>query len=105
MRGWLILLVLGWLAGCGQAGGEVRPRKTLKERQEAAEVLLQRAPSPRTYRYADGELRVFEVPVRDGTGFVDQQRCFLWRDEVLKSSSLSCGQMPDVLIGAPGPRD
>jgi hypothetical protein len=99
MRGWLVLLVLGVLAGCGSAEGEVRPRRsTLKERQEAAEVLLQRTPVPRTYRFADGELRVMEVPVKDGGGFVDSQRCFVWRDEAYRSASISCGQMPEVLL-------
>jgi hypothetical protein len=103
MRWWLILLVLGVLSGCGSAEGEVRPRKTLKERQEAAEVLLGKTPVPRTYRFADGELRVMEVPVRDGGGFVDVQRCFIWRDDAYRSSSLSCGQMPEVLLNGAVP--
>lgn len=101
MRVVLIGLVL-LLAACGAAEAE-RPRRTTKERQEAAEVLLQRAPVPRTYRYAEGELRVLEVPVKDGSGFVDQQRCMLWRDEVFKTATLSCGQMPEVLLSGPNP--
>lgn len=101
MRVVLIGLVL-LLAACGAAEAE-RPRRTTKERQEAAEVLLQRAPVPRVYRYAEGELRVLEVPVKDATGgFVDLQRCFLWRDTEFRSATVSCSYERDVLLPSAG---
>lgn len=53
---------------------------------------------PRSYRFDGSELKVIEVPVKDGSGFVDMQRCFVWRDAEFKSATLSCGQMPDVLV-------
>jgi hypothetical protein len=92
---WLLLICLV-LAGC--EGEQAHPRRSPKERQEAAEVKLGKTPVPRVYRYPDGELRVLEVPVKDGSSFVDQQRCFVWRDEQYKTASISCGQMPDVLL-------
>lgn len=96
MRVVLIGLVVV-LAGCGDE--PAKPRRTPAERAEAAELKLQRTPIPRVYRYGDGELRVLEVPVKDTTGgFVDMQRCFLWRDEAFKTATLSCGQMPDAVL-------
>lgn len=100
MRLVLSLAVAALMGGCGDAE-PAKPKATRKQRLEAAEVQLGKTPQPRTYRYGDGELRVLEVPVSDGSGFVERQRCFLWRDEVLKTASISCGQMPDVLL--PGP--
>lgn len=102
MRLVLLLTVSALLGGCGNAE-PARPVKTRKDRLEAAEVELGKTPVPRTYRYADGELRVLEVPVRDSSGFVDRQRCFVWRDEAFRTATLSCGQMPEVVLSGPSP--
>lgn len=45
-----------------------------------------------------GELLVIEVPVKDITGEVDTQRCYVWRDHEFRTSTISCGQQPDVLL-------
>jgi len=41
---------------------------------------------------------VIDVPVLDSTGLLDVQRCFVWRDQEFRSSTLSCGQMPEIFI-------
>jgi hypothetical protein len=97
MRMWLFLVVVA-LAACGSAERGAKPRKSLKERREAAEVVLSKPPVPRTFRFSDGELRVMEVPVPDSMGLADYQRCFIWRDDAYRTSSISCGQMPEVLL-------
>lgn len=71
------------------------------KRQQVAEDRLAQTPQPRVYKYADGELRIIEVPVKDFTGDLDHQRCFVWRDTEFKTATLSCGQMPAVLLGGP----
>lgn len=97
----LLSLVLLTLAACdgGQADADrVATAKSERRaaRSEAAEARLAKPPVPRTYSYPDGDLRVLEVPVKDGSGFVDVQRCFVWRDHEYRTATLSCGQMPDL---------
>ena len=91
-----LLLVALVLVGC--SADAQKPPRTAKDRKEAAELQLAKTPIPRTYRYADGELKVLDVPVADTSGFVDRQRCFLWRDTEFKTATLSCGQQPEVLL-------
>ena len=99
----LCLLVAVGLAGCGDPA----PSTTLAraaQRQERAEKALSTTPVPRSYRIDGNELKVIEVPVKDGSGFVDTQRCFVWRDAEFRSATLSCGQMPEVLLTGPDHR-
>lgn len=97
MRAAAALLTAALLGGCGASSDQVaKPRATKKDRAEAAEQQLAKTPLPRTYRYADAELRVLQVPVPDGFGFVEQQQCFVWRDLEFKTSTISCSVPPDV---------
>lgn len=90
-----LLLAAALLGGC--EGESAKPRVAIrKERIQAAEERLARTPQPRTYRYAEGELKVLQVPVADGLGFVEQQQCFVWRDLELKTASISCSLPPEV---------
>lgn len=102
MRG-LCLFVVVALAGCGEPAPPMSAAKKAS-RQEKAEAALSANPVPRSYRFDGNELKVIEVPVKDGSGFVDIQRCFVWRDEQFRSATLSCGQMPDVLLTGPDHR-
>lgn len=95
MRQLLILLAAALLGGCGGEPAK-KPRMTRAERQEAAQAQLSKTPIPRTYRYADAELRVFQVPVPDGIGYVDQQTCMVWRDLEFKTSTISCSVPPEM---------
>lgn len=90
---WLVLLVL---AGCG--GPPAEAPRSKPARAAAAEKRLQEGPTARTYPVRGGELLVIEVPVKDLTGGVDTQRCYVWRDLEFKTSTLSCGQQPDVVL-------
>lgn len=78
----------------------MRSRTSSKERRQArierAEAALARTPVPRTYRYPDGELRVLEVPARDSSGWLEVQRCFLWKDHDGRVASLSCTPTNDI---------
>lgn len=85
------------LAGCSDTAAE-KPRKTRQERNAEAEIRLSKTPESRSYRFDGNELKVIEVPVKDFTGHVDIQRCFVWRDQEFKTATLSCGQQPDILL-------
>ena len=63
-----------------------------------AESQLVKPPVPRTYTIQGNQLQVIEVPVADSSGFVDQQRCFIYRDAEFKTSSISCESRPEVVI-------
>lgn len=98
----LIALLLAALAGGCSDAESAKPRMTRQERLEAAEIQLGKTPVPRTYRYADGELRVIQVPLANGY-FVEQQNCIVWRDFELRTSSISCAQATDPLAEPPAP--
>lgn len=95
----LLICLAALAAGCddGRAQADVRKQRQA-ERQEAAEAALARTPEARTYRFDGNELKVIETPVRDATGYVDVQRCFVWRDQEFKTAAISCGQQPEVLL-------
>lgn len=80
------------VAACSEAPATPKRAKVSSQEQ------LSKTPQPRVFRYTEGELRIYETPVDDGSGFVESQRCFVWRDEVYKTASISCGQMPSVLL-------
>lgn len=96
MRG-LCLFVVVALAGCGEPAPPMSAAKKAS-RQEKAESALSVNPVPRSYRFDGNELKVIEVPVKDGSGFVDTQRCFVWRDQEFKTASISCESRPEIVV-------
>lgn len=95
---WLIAIP-ALFAGCADDRpiAEARKERT-QQRQAQADAALSKTPVPRTYPVGQNQLQVIEVPVADGSGFVDVQRCFVWRDQEFKTATMSCGQQPDVLV-------
>lgn len=97
-----VLVICLLLAGCFSEP-EKPSAGVRKERQAKAAVTLGKTPVPRTYRYGNGELQVFEVPSADRLGYVEHQRCFVWRDTEFKSSTISCHEnMPFAPLEQPG---
>lgn len=101
---WLIAAA-ALLSGCADDDtNAAAARKAMAEKRQAkAEAALSKTPVPRTYPVGQNQLQVIEVPVADGSGFVDVQRCFVWRDQEFKTATMSCGQQPDVLISGSQP--
>ncbi len=95
---WLIAALL--LAGCADSDIDTAAaRKAITEKRQArADAALSKPPVPRTYVVQGNQLQVLDVPVADTSGFVDTQRCFIWRDQEFKQATMSCGQQPEVLI-------
>jgi hypothetical protein len=100
MRLWLVLSVIA-LAGCGENADPPLHRASAQERRRALEEALARAPQSRSWHYADGELRVFEVPIRNGR-MVDRQTCIVWRDTEMRTASLQCPSESVDVGPAPG---
>lgn len=91
MRAIAALLLAALLGGCGDVDQPARkPGISRQQRLERAEDQLSRQPVPRVYRYADGELRVLQVPEADEYGLVAKHPCFLWRDFELKTVTMQC---------------
>jgi hypothetical protein len=97
-----VLLTVALLAGCVDAPAG-SPKRSTQDRREAAEAAFAKTPEPRSYRFDGNELKIIDVPVKDSSGFIDSQRCFVWRDAEFRSATMSCGQMPDVLLGGTTP--
>lgn len=93
-------LLIVCLVAVGCTGEPVKnpPRKSLADRRADAQAALSKTPTPRTYRIDGNELKVIDIPVLDASGLAEVQRCFVWRDQEYRSSTLSCGQMPEILI-------
>lgn len=96
MRILMIVLALAILPGCSEPVDKQSNQERRIERVKKAEVKLAKPAQVRTHNLAAGQLLVVEVPVSDTSGFVDGQRCFVWRDTELRTASISCPQPPEV---------
>lgn len=96
----LMIAVAALFAGCADDDiNTAMARKAHAEKRQAkAEAALSKTPVPRVYSLQGNQLQVIEVPVADASGFVEMQRCFIFRDQEFKQTTMSCGQQPDVLI-------
>lgn len=74
-----------------QVGQDKRATRVAK-----AEERLSVTPVPRTYTIQGNQLVVLEVPTRTSSGFVESQRCFVWRDQEFKTATMSCPQPPEI---------
>lgn len=106
MRALIALLTVS-LAGCFSEPS--KPSAGVRaERKAAAAAEVAKTPIPRVYRYTDGELRILDVPTASKNGFLESNRCFIWRDMELKTASLSCPGPADYLSSGlehPSPKD
>ena len=104
MRILIPVCLVALLAGCSDR--ESRPLPSTQEKRAAriakAEAAMAITPFPKVYRFDSGELRVMAVPVKDSLGYVEAQRCFIWRDAEYRTSSISCpAEQQDTAILAP----
>lgn len=99
---WLIA-VAALLSGCADDDiNTAMARKALADKRQAkAEAALSKTPVPRVYSLQGNQLQVIEVPVADASGFVEMQRCFIFRDQEFRTATMSCGQQPDIQVVSP----
>lgn len=96
---WPLLILLA-VAGCSNNTGEApaTSKASREKRLEKSEVALSKTPVPRTYTIQGNQLQVLNIPVLNDSGFVEMQRCVVWRDAEFKTASISCPQQAEVLI-------
>ena len=89
VRAAIIVAVCLHLVACGDNPKPDRAAKK-QERIEQAKGILAKTPQPRTYNFDGNQLVVVGIPLADDHGFIDVQRCYVWRDAEYKTSTLSC---------------
>lgn len=96
---WLIAAA-ALLSGCADDDiNTAAARKAHQDKRQAkAEAALSKTPVPRTYSMQGNQLQVVEVPVADSSGFVDVNRCYVWRDVEFKTASISCNAQPEIAL-------
>lgn len=102
MRKIWLLAIPALLAGCADTDrptADARKART-EQRQARAEVTLSKTPVPRTYTIQGNQLQVLDIPVADSSGFVETQRCMVWRDAEFKTATMSCPQQAEVLVSS-----
>lgn len=94
---WLCLISLSTaLMGCwqGKPGEEHAERKAA--RIERARSETQKPLNPKVQAAGSNQLITLEIPVADTSGFLEVQRCFIWRDMELKTAAMSCPGQTDM---------
>jgi hypothetical protein len=97
---YLALLFVLLIISCGRPADVPGERSARQKRAEQAEAVMSAGPQIRTYRIDGNEFKLIELPVNDGSDFIDIQRCFVWRDEQFKTAAMSCGQQPEIVLPA-----
>jgi hypothetical protein len=88
MKHALILLLLA-LSGCKDAPADNKQAKK-QAMKEQAKLVVSKTPQPRTYNFDGHQLVVVDIPSADEAGYVEVQKCYVWRDVEFKTSSISC---------------
>jgi hypothetical protein len=88
------LVAICLVAGCSDQSTDHALKKM--SRREKLEQAASKPPTRSVYTFEDGQLVVLDITSVTG-GFLDSQRCYVWRDRQFQTSSLQCpsqGEMP-----------
>lgn len=98
-RYWLFVICFS-VVGCknNTVDAAVASKSRNDKRAATAEILLSKTPVPRTYVIQGNQLQVLDIPVLNNSGFVEMQRCMVWRDAEFKTVSISCPQQAEVIL-------
>lgn len=97
-----LLISIIFLAGCSDDESITIAKTTAErhiERRAKAEEQLNKTPASRIYAIGDNQMIVIDVSAADSGGFVEIQHCYIWRDREFRQSTMSCGQLADVVLG------
>lgn len=93
-----LILALGLLAACGKGSSEQERQANREARKERAAAAVSKPIEPRVHKVGPNELVTVEVPSADSLGYVDIQRCYVWRDLELRTAALSCPHAPEPAL-------
>lgn len=84
------------LMGCWQSkpGDDHAERKAARIDRARAET--QKPLNPNVQAVGSNQLLTLEIPVADASGFLEVQRCFIWRDMELKTAAMSCPGQTEI---------
>lgn len=91
-----LILAVGLLAACGKGPSEQERLANRSVRIERAQKIISKPIEPRVQKVGPNELVTVEVPSADRLGYIDSQRCYVWRDLEFRTASLSCPHAPEL---------
>jgi hypothetical protein len=89
-------LLLLLLIGCSKP--EPDRKEKMHARIEAAKQVESKTPEPRTYTINGHQLVVVDLSSADSEGYIDEHKCFIWRDVEFRTATMSCSH-PDAISG------
>lgn len=84
--------------GCGDRSNGAAIEAQRLSHASKLQADLNKPVEPRVYQFGRNELVMLEIPVASGAGMAQRQRCFIWRDMDMQTSSLSCAQSPEMIL-------
>lgn len=95
MRKIALLMMIGLLAGCGKEPSDEARLSNRAARIEKANAQVSKPVVPRVQQVGKNELLTVEIPSADHLGYIDTQRCYVWRDTEMRTAALSCPHQPE----------
>lgn len=83
-----VLLVCLLLAACSDTPSDASRAERRAKREAAAAAFIAKPPTAQEHTLDKGGLVVLDVPVTDGYGGMERQKCFVWREPGI--ASISC---------------
>lgn len=90
-----LLVAVGVGIGCSEKKPDPQIKANEERRAARIQAKVAAQPVPRAYQINGNELLVVDI-LSEGEfrSSVDRQRCYIWRDKELKTSSISCPHAP-----------
>jgi hypothetical protein len=68
-----------------------QPTQRKPDFRAVAEAAVQRGPVAKATAVAGGEILELQIPRIGTSGFLEVQRCYVWRDAEFRTAALNCG--------------
>lgn len=98
MRKLALVLVSSFLAACGQGSTDQDVKARRSERLKSAQAEAAKPLAPRAQQVGNNELLTIDVTSADRFGYLERQRCYVWRDRELQAASISCPNSPEIVV-------
>lgn len=85
-------------AGCSDKPNNAAIEAQRQSHSAKLQAELNKPVEPRVYQFGRNELVMLEIPIASGMDMAQRQRCFIWRDMDMQTSSLSCSNPPEMIL-------
>ncbi len=96
MRTATALIAVVCLGSSGKGPSEQERLANRTARIEKAQTAISKPLAHRVQQVGKNELLTVEIPSADHLGYIDTQRCYVWRDLEMRTASLSCPHPPEL---------